>query len=157
MFSHLRRTLFKICKLIVFNIWFLSFLRNLRQFDLKKRKKRLFTNTVCILFYLCSLTDPNQSVFLTWCGFYNNWSPSPCDEYTHISETQIWQLRLIFANNRFPLQPVEAEHTKKENRTSWQQLHAQENKILVLCAVGPLRKQSHHQRESEEKLYVPKV
>lgn len=127
---------FKIYKLIVFNIWFLSLLLNLRQFDLKKRNSCL---PIKYVYYLIYVLLTQASPCFTWCGFYNNWRPGICDEYTtHISETQIW-LCLIFTNNSFPLQSVEVDHTKKEKRTSWQQLHAQENKILVVCAVGPLR------------------
>lgn len=99
------------------------------------KKKKLFTNTVWILFYLCSLTDPNQSVFLTWCGFYNNWSPNLCDEYTHISETQIWQLCLIFANNRFPLQPVEswAHKERKQDKLATAPCSGKQNPRALCC------------------------
>lgn len=143
---------FKIYKLIVFNIWFLSLLLKLRQFDLKKRNSCL---PIKYVYYLIYVLLTQASPCFTGCGFYNNWRPGTCDEYTtHISETQIW-LCLIFTSNSFPLQSVEVDHTKtKKNKLATAPCSGKQNPRGLCCWSTP--KQNHYQRKSEEKPMWPR-
>lgn len=139
----------KICKLIVFNIWFLSLLLNLRQFDLKKKK--LFTNKVCISFDLCSL-DPSQSVlYMMWLLQLVPWHMWWV-HHTHLSNADLTLLDLHKQQFSFTVCRSWSHKERKKNKLATALCSGKQNPRGLCC--WSTQKQNHYQRESEEK---PKV
>ena len=138
---------FKICKMIVFKIWFPSLFLNLRQSDLKKKKKKCLPPRY--VYYFIDVLSTQTSLMFNMMWIPQQLEPWVHDEYTHISVRNTALTLLDLHNNRFPLQSVKVEHTKKDKGANRQQLHAQENKILEGCAVGPLRNKTTREKEKK--------